>query len=108
MLGSMMEDKIDQEVKMSEASVLTIEYSPEVLWAMQQAPDEFEAQARLLLAVKLYEMGKLSTGLAARLAGVPRVTFMFLLSQYGLSPFGETADELKGDLENARRASHRQ
>ena len=108
MLGSIIKHEIDQEVKMSEANVLTIEYSPEVLWAMQQAPDEFEAQARLLLAVKLYEIGRLSTGLAARLAGVPRVTFMFLLGQYGLSPFGEAANELKGDLDNARRASHRQ
>lgn len=90
---------------MSEMNVLTIEYSPEVLWAMQQAPDEFEAQARLLLAVKLYEIGKLSTGLAARLAGVPRVMFMFLLSQHDLSPFGETADELERDLDNARQAS---
>lgn len=93
---------------MSQANVLTIEYPPELLWALQQAPEEFEAQARLLLAVKLYETGKLSTGLAAQLAGVPRVTFMFLLGQYGLSPFGETPDELKGDLENARRASRRQ
>ena len=93
---------------MSETNVLIIEYSPEVLWAMQQSPDEFEAQSRLLLAVKLYETGKLSTGLAARLAGVPRVTFMFLLGQYGLSPFGEMADELEGDLNNARRASDHQ
>ncbi len=108
MLGSIIKHEIDQEVKMSEANVLTIEYSPEVLWTMQQAPDEFEAQARLLLAVKLYEIGRLSTGLAARLAGVPRVTFVFLLGQYRLSPFGETADELNGDLDNARRASHRQ
>lgn len=108
MLGSIIKHEIDQEVKMSEANVLTIEYSPEVLWAMQQAPDEFEAQARLFLAVKLYEIGRLSTGLAARLAGVPRVTFMSLLGQYGLSPFGEAPDELKGDLDNARRPSHRQ
>jgi len=80
---------------MSETNVLRIEYSPEVLWAVQQSPDEFETQARLLLAVKLYEMGKLSTGLAARLAGVPRAAFIFLLGQYGLSPMGETADELE-------------
>jgi len=93
---------------MSQVNVLTIEYPPELLWALQQAPEEFEAQARLLLAVKLYEIGKLSTGLAARLAGVPRVTFMFLLGQYGLSPFGETPEELEGDLENARQASRRQ
>lgn len=93
---------------MSETNTLRIEYSPEVLWAMQQAPDEFEAQARLLLAIKLYETGKLSTGLAARLAGVPRAAFIYLLGQYGLSPIGETADELKEDLNDARRASDRE
>jgi len=85
-------------------STLMIEYPPEVLWALQQDAEEFEAEARLLLAVKMYETGKLSTGLAARLAGVPRITFMFLLGRYGLSPFGETADELAEDLKHARRA----
>ena len=85
-------------------SVLTIEYPPEVLWALQQGPEEFESEARLLLAVKMFETGKLSTGLAARLAGVPRITFMFLMGQYGLSPFGETADEIEEDLDHARRA----
>lgn len=86
-------------------SVLKIEYPPEVLWALQQKPEKFEAEARLLLAIKMYETGKLSTGLAARLAGVPRITFMFLLGRYGLSPFGETADELAEDVDHACRAS---
>jgi predicted HTH domain antitoxin len=87
---------------------LSIEYSPELLWALQQEPEEFEAEARLLLALKLYETKKLSTGLAAQLAGVPRVTFMFMLGQHGLSPFGEAPDELEEDLRNAQRASDRQ
>jgi predicted HTH domain antitoxin len=86
-------------------SVLTIEYPPEVLWALQQEPKEFEAEARLLLAIKMYETGRLSTGLAAKLAGVPRITFMFLLGRYGLSPFGEKPEELEEDLAHARRAS---
>jgi predicted HTH domain antitoxin len=83
---------------------LKIPYPSEVLWALQKEPDEFEAEARLLLALKLYETGKLSTGLAAKLAGVPRVTFLFLLGQHGLSPFGEEPDELERDLANARQA----
>ena len=83
---------------------LTIPYPPEVLWALQKEPAEFEAEARLLLALKLYETGKLTTGLAAELAGVPRVTFLFLLGQHGLSPFGEYPDELERDVENAQRA----
>ena len=87
---------------------LTIEYPSEVLWALQQEPQEFEADARLLLAVKLYETGRLSTGLAARLAGVPRSAFIFLLGRYGLSPFGQSPDELEDDLANARRASNPQ
>ena len=85
-------------------SSVTIEYPPEVLWALQQEPEELESEARLLLAVKLYELGKLSTGLAAKLAGVPRTTFMFLLSRYRLSPFGQAPNELAGDLDHARQA----
>jgi len=58
-------------------NTLTIEYSPELLWALQQQPEEFASEARLLLALKLYETGKLSSGLAAQLAGVPRTTFLY-------------------------------
>lgn len=82
----------------------TISYPPEVLWALQKDAEEFEVEARLLLALKLYETGKLSSGLAARLAGIPRVTFLFLLGQHGLSPFGEEPAELERDLHNAQRA----
>jgi predicted HTH domain antitoxin len=85
---------------------VTIEYPPDVQWALQQDAEEFESEARVLLAVKLYELGKLSTGLAAKLAGVSRITFMFLLSRYHLSPFGERPEELAEDLNYARQASH--
>lgn len=84
---------------------LTIDYSDEILWTLQQNPEEFAADARLLLAIKLYETGKLSTGLAAQLAGVSRNAFYVLLSQNKLSPFGETPEELEEDLAYARTAS---
>lgn len=87
-------------------AIVTIPYSQEMLWALQQEPGEFETEARLLLAVKLYELGCLSTGLAAQLAGVSRETFIFLLSRYALSPFGNTPTELAEDLAHARQASH--
>jgi predicted HTH domain antitoxin len=89
-------------------SQLVIPYSSEVLGALGHDEEEFEQNARLLLAIKLYEMGKLTTGLAAELAGVPRSSFIFLLKDYGLSPFGQDEDELEEDLSSARRASHRQ
>jgi predicted HTH domain antitoxin len=89
-------------------NAIHIEYPPEILWALQQEPDEFESEARLLLAIKLYEMGKLTTGLAAKLANVPRAAFIFIIGRYKLSPFGETANELEEDWDNARQASRPQ
>lgn len=86
---------------------LTIEYPTDLLWALQQEPEEFAAEAQKLLAIELYKSGKLSTGLAARLAGVPRTTFFFLLSQHGLSPFGEKPDEIEEDIKHAHAACDR-
>ncbi len=80
---------------------LTIFYPEDLLLSLKESPTEFEAQARLLLAVKLYELGKVSTGMAARLAGINRVEFFFTLSRFGLSPIGVTPGELAEDLANA-------
>lgn len=90
---------------MSEPS---IPYPSEILWALQKEPEEFETEARLLLALTLYEAGKLTTGLAAKLAGIPRVAFLFLLGQHGLSPLGHEPQELEQDLQHGRRASRPQ
>jgi predicted HTH domain antitoxin len=81
--------------------VLTIPYPDDLLLSLKQEPQEFEAEARLLLAVKLYEMGRVSTGVAAQLAGMGRVAFMFELARFGLSPMGQSPEELAEDFANA-------
>lgn len=80
---------------------LTIPYPEDLLLSLKESPAEFEAEARLLLAVKLYELGKVSTGRAAELAGIPRVEFLFALDRFGLSPIGVDPDEVERDLANA-------
>ncbi len=82
-------------------NVLTIPYPEELLLSLKENPSEFEAEARLLLAVKFYELGKVSTGMAARLAGMSRVAFLFALGRFGLSPIGVEPDELAEDWANA-------
>lgn len=82
-------------------NMLTIPYPEELLLSLKESKTEFESEARLLLAVKLYELGKVSTGMAARLAGMSRVEFIFALNRFGLSPVGLEPGELAGDLANA-------
>jgi len=83
------------------ANVLTIPYPDELLLSLKETPAEFETEARLLLAVKLYELGRVSTGMAAKLAGKSRVAFMFELNRFGLSPIGVDPEELAEDLAHA-------
>ncbi|MDI6791596.1 MAG: UPF0175 family protein [bacterium] len=82
-------------------NTLTISYPDDLLLSLKETRKEFEQHARLLLAVKLYEMGKISTGMAARLAGMGRVAFMLELGRFGLSPISTTPEELVEDVTNA-------
>ena len=52
-------------------------------------------------AAKLYEIGKLSSGRAAELAGISRVSFLQMLARYNVPIFNPTAEELEQDLHNA-------
>ena len=80
---------------------LTIPYPDDLLLSLKLTPERFESEARLLLAVKLYEVGRVTTGSAAQIAGFDRVAFIFELDKYGLSPIGVSPDELESDFANA-------
>lgn len=80
---------------------LVIEYPKRLPDALQQTRAEFEQDARMAMAAKLFEMGRLSSGTAARLAGVDRVTFLLNLHRYGVAMIDLTEEELLTDLENA-------
>lgn len=58
-----------------------------------------EGEARLLLAIKLFEMGRLTMGQAARLAGLSKRAFMELLGRYNVPVFAYPPEELREEME---------
>jgi len=82
-------------------STVKLEIPEEVLISLKETPETIAREMQILAAVKLFELGKLSSGRAAQLAGMPRVQFLLLLGKYQVSPFSLTTEELERDVQNA-------
>ncbi len=69
-----------------------------ILLAEKSDEASFARELRTLAAVKLYELGRLSSGRAAELAGMTRVEFLLALGRYKVCPFeAELQDMERGD-----------
>ena len=58
-----------------------------------------EDEARLLLAIKLYEVGKVSLGQAAKLAGFSKRAFIDVLGRHKIPIFDYSPEELKQEID---------
>ena len=71
---------------------------------VMEVPDELklkEDEVKIAALAKLYELGKISSGKAAKLLGISRVEFLDLLGKYKVQIEPDTEEELLKDIENA-------
>lgn len=73
---------------------VVINVPEKVLLAEKVDETAFARELRILAAVKLYELGRLSSGRASELADMSRVEFLLKLGQYKVFPFEAELDDL--------------
>jgi len=82
--------------------VIKIEYPESLANTLKLSQKEFEFEMKNSALVKLYELGKISSGVAAQVLGLSRIDFLELLAKYNVSVLGShDADDLIEDIANA-------
>lgn len=79
-------------------SALTIELPESLLNLSSLSREEFVRDAKLLLAAKMFELGRLSSARAAEVCELSRVEFIFALGRLGISPVQIDDDDLEREL----------
>jgi len=81
---------------------ITIDCPDDLLVALGSTIEQFEQEAKFALAAKLYELGRLSSGKAARLADMPRAEFLLSLHRVGVAMLDLDREEMKEEARYAR------
>ncbi|MDR2359639.1 MAG: UPF0175 family protein [Prevotellaceae bacterium] len=78
---------------------IAISYPETLAFSLKMKKREFEREIKAISLVKLYELGKVSSGIAGKILGISRLEFLKLLSLYGVSYF--SSEDLESDAANA-------
>ncbi len=76
---------------------IVVDVPEKVLLAEKMDEADFARELRTLAAVKLYELGRLSSGRAAELAGMSRVEFLLSLGRYKVFPFDAELRQMEAE-----------
>ena len=82
--------------------MINIEYPESLANSLRLRGKDFENEMKTSSLIKLFELGKVSSGTAAKVLGLSRLDFIELLAKYKVSPLGPyDIDDLKDDIANA-------
>jgi len=82
--------------------MINIEYPESLANSLRLTGKDFENEIKTSSLVKLYEIGKVSSGTAAKVLGLSRLDFLDLLARYKVSVLGQyDFNDLIEDIANA-------
>ncbi len=79
-------------------SPVTVMIPDDTFATVRRAPDEVASEMRVAIAVRWYELGLVSQGKGAEIAGLSRTEFIDALSEFGVSASQESAEEIQEAL----------
>jgi predicted HTH domain antitoxin len=81
---------------------INIEYPESLANSLRLNGKDFENEMKISSLVKLFEIGKVSSGTAAKVLGLTRIDFLDLLAKYNVSALGlDDLNDLREDIANA-------
>jgi len=78
--------------------LLTLRIPSEIRQMLNRTPEEISRDLKVYTALMLFRIGKLSSGAAASLAGIPRVLFLDLCAEYDIPVSQITPEELNREV----------
>ena len=77
---------------------VTVPYPAGLEESVQTTREEVQEQIRLMAALKMFELGKLSSGRAAELAGLSRASFFDACARYKVSVFNYPSEDIESEV----------
>jgi predicted HTH domain antitoxin len=81
-------------------STITFECPPELLLGLHYDTKEFAHLVQFETAISLFSHGKISSGMAARWLGLPRVQFLAKSWERGIDLLDNSEDDLRRETQN--------
>ena len=81
---------------------VNVAFPNELLMASKESRDTFSRKVKIYTLGHLYQDGKISAGVGARILGCDRLEFYRLLSEYGFSVIDLSLEELIDEAESSR------
>ena len=81
---------------------ISIDFPSDIFLALNETESEIKQRIKISLAIRLYKLQKLTIGKAAQVAGLSRLQFETILSEYEIPISNLTIEDVISDIEKLK------